>query len=196
MSEGNRAYLTKEALRRALLQQIEAKDISHVKVSELVAEAHVSKATFYRYYKDVYDLLSDCFAAYLEVTEEIEEATASSTLPARQYPLTLLGMRKVREYPTLFVMCHRCSYGPFAAEFASRSISRSVDATEHYIRQQGITSDTCRIDVRQLAELSVDLSIATCLRWIEAGCDREPEEVAELSSLCTERLVAAMRIET
>lgn len=193
--ESNRAYLTREAIRRVLLRQIEQKDISRVRVSDIIAEAHVSKATFYRHYKDVYDLLSDCFATYLEVTDGIDEAVANNDLVEQQYALTLLGMRNVRTYPNLFLMCHKCSYGPFAAEFASRSILRSVEATCRYIRQEGVTSEACRIDVRELAELCVDLSTSICLRWIEAGCDRKPEEVAGLSSVCLERFVASMRVD-
>ena len=102
MSETNRAYLTKEAIRQALLRQIERKDISRVKVADLVSDAHVSKATFYRYYKDTYDLLADCFTVYLEVKDEIDKATSHGDLVVQQRRLTLLGTEKIRDYPRLF----------------------------------------------------------------------------------------------
>lgn len=195
MSETNRAYLTKEAIRQALLRQIERKDISRVKVADLVSDAHVSKATFYRYYKDTYDLLADCFTVYLEVKDEIDKATSHGDLVVQQRRLTLLGTEKIRDYPRLFLMCHKCSYDPFAADFASRSILRSVDAAAHYISQQGITQDTCLIGIGQLATLCVDISTAIHIRWVTDGCNKEPLEIAELSSACIERLVTSMRIE-
>ena len=165
-----------------------------MKVSDVLADARVSKATFYRYYKDVYDLLADCFAVYLEVEDEIEKAAADNHLVDQQNQLTVLGMDRVKKYPRLFLMCHKCSYGPFAAEFAERSISRSVDAVVSFIRQQGITSDTCLIGIDELAVLCVDLSIAICIRWINDDCKKSPGEIAELSSLCVSRLVDSMRV--
>lgn len=195
MDETNRVYLTKEAIRQAFLRQIEQRDVSRVKVSDVLVDARVSKATFYRYYKDVYDLLADCFATYLEVEDEIEKAAAGNHLVDQQNRLTVLGMDRVKKYPRLFLMCHRCSYGPFAVEFAEKSIARSVDAAALFIRQQGITSDTCLIDIDELAVLCVDLSTAICIRWVNDGCRKDPGDIAELSSLCILRFVDSMRIE-
>lgn len=194
MGETNRVYLTKEAIRQALLHQIEHKDISRVRVSDILSDARVSKATFYRYYKDVYDLLANCFAVYLEVEEEINRAAAENHLVDQQGRLTFLGIERVKSYPQLFIMCHKCSYGPFAAEFSERFIARSVDAAVLFIKQQGITPDTCLTDIRRLAVLCVDLSTAICVRWINDGCREDPGEIAELSSLCISRFVDSMRI--
>jgi AcrR family transcriptional regulator len=192
MAESNRSYITKEAIRQALLRRIETDDITHVKVRDIVADARVSKATFYRHYKDVYDLLVDCFACYLEVHEELDDALDSNNVVEFQYQLTLLGVRKIKQYPRLYLMCHKSSYGPLMADFASRSMFRSVDAMVNYIEQFGSGKNNCIIDVRQLATLCIDLSIAINVHWLDNGCVQTPEEISRLTTVCISRFVDSM----
>lgn len=186
MAAGERgSYVTKEVIRQAFLGQIETKDVSRVKVSELVSDAHVSKTTFYRYYEDVYDLMMDCFFTYLWENPDSDQSQNH----------TLLGMHKVRKYPRLFVMCHRCPYEPFVRKFEEGPISRSVETTLDYMSGLGISGDNCVIETRRLARLYIDMTIDVVLEWIDDGLRESPEEVANILLTCRDRFFLAMCVD-
>ncbi len=52
-----RIKYTKKVIKDALLQLLQEKDIKKITVSEICNIADINRATFYRYYLDVYDLL-------------------------------------------------------------------------------------------------------------------------------------------
>lgn len=193
MGESNRVFITKEAIRQALLEKLNHQDIAHIKASEVIAAARVSKATFYRYYKDVYDVLMDCFSVYLDVQQETHKSAAEGNLIQDCYDLILMGLRKVQAYPQLYLLCITCAYTPFIADMRDRSISQSVDITEILISQLGLTAENCLVGIDTLAELCVDLSTDINVRWVQNNCQETPEEIAQLAYRCLCHFILSMK---
>lgn len=52
-----RTQYTKKIIKETCLELLEEKDITKVSVSELCKKADINRATFYRYYLDIFDLL-------------------------------------------------------------------------------------------------------------------------------------------
>ena len=84
MSQPNvRVRRTRALLRQALVELIEDRGFDHVTVGELASRAMVSRAAFYRNYRDKYDLVEQVFdEAMAEMTASDQEDTRS---PAERY---------------------------------------------------------------------------------------------------------------
>ena len=52
-----RIEYTQKTLKNTFLSLLEKKDITNIKVSKICEEAGINRGTFYRYYKNEYDLL-------------------------------------------------------------------------------------------------------------------------------------------
>ncbi|MGN1400024.1 MAG: TetR/AcrR family transcriptional regulator [Bacillus sp. (in: firmicutes)] len=55
--EDRRIRYTKKVIKEAFIGLLEQKPINKITVTELCEQCEINRATFYRYYKDVYDLL-------------------------------------------------------------------------------------------------------------------------------------------
>ena len=54
-----RTKYTKKVIKDTLIKLLSEKDINKITVSEICQEADINRATFYRYYVDIYDLLNN-----------------------------------------------------------------------------------------------------------------------------------------
>ncbi|MBQ1289620.1 MAG: TetR/AcrR family transcriptional regulator [Erysipelotrichaceae bacterium] len=55
----NRTIMTRIAIGDAILDELEQKEFSKIKISDVVRNAKVSRMSFYRYYENLYDALCD-----------------------------------------------------------------------------------------------------------------------------------------
>lgn len=69
-----RIKYTKKVIKETFLNLLEEKDIKKITVSEICELADVNRATFYRYYLDVYDLLDKIEDEFIE---ELKSALSS-----------------------------------------------------------------------------------------------------------------------
>ena len=56
----SRTAATRRAIGNAILDELEKKEFSRIKVTDVIKIAGVSRMTFYRYYENLYDALCDC----------------------------------------------------------------------------------------------------------------------------------------
>lgn len=79
-----RTKYTQNTIKETLIDLLAEKDITKITVSEICEIADINRATFYRYYIDVYDLLEKIELAFSEelkeayTTEDITEYTVSN----------------------------------------------------------------------------------------------------------------------
>ena len=52
-----RVKYTKNIIKECLIELLQSKDLNKITVSELCEKADINRATFYRYYIDIFDLL-------------------------------------------------------------------------------------------------------------------------------------------
>lgn len=65
-TEGVQAKRTRTLVRSAAIELCSQKGFDSLTVAELVDRAMISRATFYRYYRDKYDVIEEVFAAAFE----------------------------------------------------------------------------------------------------------------------------------
>lgn len=191
--ETNRVFHTKESVRQSLISLLEEKDINHIKAIDVYSKARVSKATFYRYYRDVFDLLVECFELYLDVQGEVKTSIAEGTYGQNTLDLMLLGIRRIQRYPKLYLTCIQCTYAPFISDFSARSTSLSTNSARQLIIERGLTPETCVIPISRLAELCIALTTDINVTWAKSGCIEPAESVAELQNTCVARFIDGMR---
>ena len=71
-----RVKYTKKVIKDTFLELLAKKDINKISVSEICSKADINRATFYRYYLDVYNLLE---IIKKEFEEELKEAYTPTT---------------------------------------------------------------------------------------------------------------------
>lgn len=84
--EDRRITMTRKMLKEALIELLKEKDIYHVSVRELCDKADVNRTTFYKYYGNQFDLLTDMEKDMLDYlsqtiksnTEEPEKIVSSA----------------------------------------------------------------------------------------------------------------------
>ena len=70
-----RVRRTRKQLEEALIRLLQKKDIQRITVSELAAEADITRATFYQHYQDPYDMLKNMQDEIIEHVIEIINVT-------------------------------------------------------------------------------------------------------------------------
>lgn len=79
-----RVKYTKNIIKNTFLSLLKEKEISKITVSEICKISDINRATFYRYYLDIYDLLEkieqDFILELANATEEEDETTVSQFL--------------------------------------------------------------------------------------------------------------------
>lgn len=85
-----RVKYTKNTIKETLLQLLEEKDINKITVSEICKIADINRATFYRYYIDVYDLLEKIEDDFTEKIKRLSSEILKEDYNIQTYTETLL----------------------------------------------------------------------------------------------------------
>ena len=82
-----RTKYTKKIIKETFINLLEQKELTKITVSEICEIADINRATFYRYYLDVYDLLSN-------IQKEIEEELRNAYHPQSETDNTVSNFSK------------------------------------------------------------------------------------------------------
>lgn len=82
-----RIKYTKKIIKNTFLEMLEEKDIKKITVSEICKKADINRATFYRYYLDVYDLLDS-------IKQEFETELKNSYIQKKEKENTIFNFYK------------------------------------------------------------------------------------------------------
>jgi len=90
-----RVKYTKKIIKDSFLELLESKEIDKITVSELCSKADINRATFYRYYIDIYDLLEKIGQELVdEFKEMLNNYKDSSLKDVTKVYLTILKENK------------------------------------------------------------------------------------------------------
>ena len=85
-----RVKYTKKIIKDTFLELLEEKDITKVTVMELCTKADINRATFYRYYLDIFDLLEKLEKEFVEELQNSYQNFDSTHNKLYDYVLALL----------------------------------------------------------------------------------------------------------
>lgn len=182
MGTDARVRYTRMVIRDAFLSLLREKSIKQITVTELCAISEINRATFYKHYRDTYDLLEQIELEMLSHLRETAEQLRGDNARER----FVLLLENTRE--------HHQEYAAVGSENGDPNFSQRVSACLYGTAGASV--------FRKLPELSEEKrEMLYCFlerggsgvleRWIRRGMTEEPEKVADMIFLLSD---AVMRI--
>ncbi len=194
-----RARRTRKLLREALLELIEARGFEALTVGEIAQRAMVSRAAFYRYYQDKYDLVEQIFAEAMQtLVNDVDHPSheALSHLDLTQTPTPERWMRlfeHFEQYERLYRVLLSGRGSPwFARNMRARlSEMRSEREQGHaHLANGKRTGDNPTAAGGFVAALIDALLVDTVTWWLEQGRPYPPRQMA---ASCWRLMIAMLK---
>ena len=178
-----RVLRARKLLRTALMDLVEERGFYALTVGEIAERAMVSRAGFYRYYRDKYDLIEELF----------EEAVRTMMDSLSTHPRAIGGPKETQTLPEPWVKFfeHFVEYERlYRVLFASRSSSWLVAKMHASLREAMCVRvqqpSSCVQNGKRVADtydrlapsLAATLLIEVIIRWFKEGLAEAPREIA------------------
>ena len=179
-----RTRYTRQVITDAFLQLLRQKPVERITVKEVCALAQINRSTFYRQYKDCFDLMEQLEQRGLELLEELLQATQAQGTAATMTSLlcalrdndSLLGVmaRQNQDERFLYAMVGRC--------FRYMNTRQENMATAANETQQNMRNAFLAAGVGGIIQY-----------WLRSGMQTEPGQVAAvIAALCEGAAMTAM----
>lgn len=160
---------TKKAIVDAFNSLISHKGFDDITVADIIAEADVSKATFYRYFHDKYDVMNSNYKELLDEFMSLDDCSSYRDLYFRLYQA---GATKLRDIKGTFGSSGVNSFEAFIFTYSRQAVER---VTRENRGGKGLTPQE---------ELQLDVfcyGISYMYRkWIEGKYELSADEAADL----------------
>ena len=170
----NRNQPIRMCIGNALIHLMETKPLEQIKITEIAAAAHISRMTFYKYYESKAEVLEDYL--YEIVNAYIEEVRNTPEIGG------------FRDYTHI---CHCFQFFQQHSSFVLTLIrtgmySILINALNHYMDTYVLpyTTHYTRYELYYYSGALCN----TFVKWIEAGMQETPEEIATLVYQNTKKL--------
>lgn len=181
-----RARRTRKLLRDALLELIEERGFDAITVGEIAERAMVSRAAFYRYYQDKYDLVEQIFDEAMQtfVSDIGLRSHASVSFDLQNVPTPQRWVKLFEhfaQYERLYRVLLSGKGSPWFAKKMRASLAemRSEHEQEHASTIDGKRADSSPASAGGLVPALIDaLLIDTVVWWLEQGRPYPPKQVA------------------
>lgn len=178
MKEDRRIQYTKMIIKDSFTELINTKSLNRITVKELCEKASINRATFYRYYSDIYDL-----SKYLE-EEMIAQQTASlrSAMTSEKFDVNELTAQFL--CILTFLMENLKFYKFFfktrlESETLKKIIQNSHDiAYNKLLVRYGTDFDFTKFEYS--FEFSKQGTLGLVGKWLNADCPETPEVITEI----------------
>lgn len=181
------SQITKKALAASLKNQMKAKPIDKITVTDIVEECGVGRQTFYYHFKDIYDLLE---WTYLDETGRVLG-------DARTYESWPDGFARVLAYLMENKAFVTSTYHSVSREYLERFLNGVTRELLLGVLQEQNEKDgiECPEDCMEyIAEFYKYGFVGLTLDWIRDGMKRPPKEIVErLSRMLRGSFEAAMQ---
>lgn len=176
MSQDARVRYTKMIIQVNFVALLKKKPLNKVTVKELCEMAQINRATFYRYYVDVYDLMEQLEAEILKELDEMMTQAAESNVSKTLRAI----LEKLQANSELYTTLFSANGDP---GFPLKIFKTCYSEAENFIRSRGT-----KLSKEQQTWLYVYMAqgisgVISC--WITKGMHEPPQQVADF----IERLV-------
>jgi AcrR family transcriptional regulator len=167
-----RVKYTKNIIKETFLQLLEEKDINKITVSEICKIADINRATFYRYYLDVYDLLEKIENDFTEKMKRISGEILEENYNIQTYAKTLLKLcYEDKKLMTILFNTNNNIY--FLNEVLEDTYQKCYDK---WIKIPNIDEDK----IANAAIFIFNGALGTLNYWVKNDFDKSVEEVASI----------------
>lgn len=161
----------KKLIMNALQTLLKTNSIDNITIDMLLKEAEVSRSTFYRHYRDKYDLMISFYGSFIEPSIALSDLSVHVENLAQ----SLGFIEKNKEY---FRKINRVKGDDSLEMFIYNSTAEYYLGV--YRNVLGITQPGPRelVHIRMISYASAKAAVS----WIDAGCDVEARKMAEYMS--------------
>lgn len=175
--EDRRVSYTKKIIRESLLELLEKKSLEEITVKELCQYADINRATFYRYYTDIYDL-------FQKMEEEIISWTTLGILPSKKnsifedepiYDQLLLILRKIQEHYSFY---HIFFQSHLESDCLHHVLQNEYEHDIEYLSHTNPAFNLTLFDYK--FEFYKQGAIGAIGKWVLSGCKESPEYISRV----------------
>ena len=172
MKENQRITVTKRMLKEGLLRLLKDEELKKIRITELCQESGVNRATFYRHYETVEDVLLD-----------LERDIAIQMFPVSGFPTELSQVRAKMEWVCTFVKDHADIMEILFRCNAEKDMMRRVcEFYRNYVELQIRERQELRMEPDTVRSVSAFLAGGFyCLlrQWVADGMEQSPAQIAD-----------------
>ncbi len=176
---------TQKLLRDALIELIEERGFDALTVGELTSRAMVSRAAFYRNYKDKYDLVEQIFEEIMSTLQG-----AFTDIEAGQHPpqVWVKFFEHIAEYERLYRALLGTNGSPWFVRKMRASLAVLVKQHEHV--PPGLAADWPALTFPDtfVPDLVSAMLVQAVTWWLEQGRPYTPAEIARRCALLASAL--------
>ncbi len=168
-----RDLIVKKMLADALEYLIQTKSIDDITVNDIINQAEISRTTFYRYFKDKFDLM------YWSFGECIDEL-ADSYHGAATYRLLLIKLfsffkEKSPFFSQIMNYRTRVTYVSFYWYFLDRMVPLLIEFLQKDMQEGELTAEDT-----YMIHYHCNGILRTVFLWLKAGTPESPEKLADI----------------
>lgn len=189
-SADKRSQRTQRLIKRVFMALLKEKPIEQITVTELCRIADINRSTFYQYYGDIYMLLEEVEADFLEQADlVIQEIIADTVTPPREITRWVLDyIYQQKELLYLFVFKYK------QMEFWEKLDHKILHLFRSKVLQVYVQPETVSDAAFEDTLLFLAAGFyAMYKRWLGEGCPGDMEALAdrttELSLACLDQLL-------
>lgn len=159
---------TKKKLTNALLIILKTKRIKDITVLELCKEAHINRTTFYKYYKDIDDLLNKIEESLLS---DLEQYIINIK---RNYLISFTSqiIETIKDRKEIYTkLLGKNGDHTFLRKILSLVYKESIQEWQHLLKKAS------KEDLEKIYNFIVDGSIGIIQNWINTNCEEDPNNV-------------------
>ncbi|CAL9318504.1 hypothetical protein SUDANB91_05803 [Streptomyces sp. SudanB91_2054] len=188
-----RVRRTRSALQSAVIDLVEERDVSQIRVADVVDRADVNRSTFYAHYQDVNELVEDACTSMIDdmigfvVALDPARANPSDTPedPVDPDPVLTAFFTHLAKHAGLY----RGLLGPTGSARVIEHVRLRTTAAAHSSAYLGATADIPPPDIADPSDPPHDVPAAfaagallgVAVDWLQRGCPRTPLEMTILT---------------
>ncbi len=169
IANNRRTIYTKKMIRQAFLTLLSHKELEKITVKEITELADINRGTFYKYYRDTFDLLQRIEE---EVTDDLLADIQLSSQPMDIWLTSLL--EKIKNRPEIRVLV----LGSNKSNFLSPLLEQiKPEAFQHFSQY---FPDATESEMELYLSYFVEGSVGLIIRWLKDFEDLNPQAVTKL----------------
>lgn len=173
MKENQRVTITKRLLWEGLLRLMQEKHPSQIHINELCAESGINRATFYRHYKAIHDVLVD-----------VERDFIKHATPTSKHPRNLSEAKKMLEGTCTYIYEHadtaRLLFLCSSEEDMTRRINELFYCFVELHKNEATISDVDKDSLRMIFSFMSGGGYTMLRQWILEDIPKTPQEITEI----------------
>ena len=168
-----RTKYTQKIIKDTFIDLLSEKDISKVTVSEICSIADINRATFYRYYLDVFDLLDKMEDEFVQKVKDAYTINDSDEQPLSHYVISLLNM--CYENQKLAKILFTATGKPY---FLNSILEEAYNKCS--IRWTKERPDISLTDIEYATVYIFNGTLGVVNYWIQSDFDKSADEIASI----------------